>query len=52
VSYLISQLEIYHNGNEEIGVKLKQASELNEAGNIQEAASIVNVPIIANEILI
>lgn len=42
VSYLISQLEIYHNGNEEIGVKLKQASELNEAGNIQEAASIVN----------
>jgi len=42
VSYLISQLEIYHNGHEEIGAKLKQASELNEAGNIQEAASIVN----------
>jgi hypothetical protein len=42
VSYLISQLEIYHNGNEEHGVKLKEASELNEAGNIQEAASIVN----------
>jgi len=42
VSYLISQLEMYHSTHQEILAKLKQATELNEAGNIQEAASIVN----------
>jgi hypothetical protein len=38
---LISQMEKYHSNDKEIISKLMQASELNQAGNVQDAASMV-----------
>ena len=43
IFYLISQMEGYHVNNQEILGKLKQAQDLNQAGNVQTAASVVYV---------
>ena len=43
IGYLISQMEVYHSNHPQFLYSIKNSKEINNSGDIQAAAMIINV---------